>query len=203
MTKKQYTEIDSRRKQYIREILKKESKDLKFCVLGAGHGGTAMAGHLAIMGFDVNLYNRGRKRLRVITHRKGIKVEGEVSGFGKISITSNNIQECIEKADILMVAVPANGHRYIAEMAAPYLKENQIVILNPGRTGGTLEFLHILKKQGLKKFPFLAETQTFIYASRSIGPAQAKIFSIKNSVPLATLPAYWIPGILKIININK
>jgi len=200
MTKKQHTEIDSRRKQYIREIFKKESKDLKFCVLGAGHGGTAMAGHLAIMGFDVNLYNRGRKRLRAITHRKGIKVEGEVKGFGKVSITSNNIQECIENADILMVAVPANGHRYIAETAAPYLKENQIVILNPGRTGGTLEFLHILKKQGLKKFPFLAETQTFIYASRSIGPAQAKIFSIKNSVPLATLPAYWIPGILKIIN---
>ena len=143
MTKKQHTEVDSRRKQYIRKILKKESKDLKFCVLGAGHGGTAMAGHLATMGFHVNLYNRGRKRLRAISHRKGIKVEGEVNGFGKIMLCSNNIQECIEDVDVLMVAVPANGHRFIAEMAAPTLKENQIVILNPGRTGGTLEFLHM------------------------------------------------------------
>ena len=33
-------------------------KDLKFAVLGAGHGGKALAAHLAIKGFSVNLYNR-------------------------------------------------------------------------------------------------------------------------------------------------
>jgi opine dehydrogenase len=33
-----------------------------------------------------------------------------------------------------------------------------------------------------------------------LGPAHSKIFSVKNSVPLATLPAYWIPGVLKVIN---
>ncbi|MDZ7837273.1 MAG: hypothetical protein U5N58_04575 [Actinomycetota bacterium] len=32
--------------------------DLKFAVVGAGHGGKAIAAHLAIKGFDVNLYNR-------------------------------------------------------------------------------------------------------------------------------------------------
>ncbi len=35
----------------------------KFAVLGAGHGGTAMAGHLSLMGFDVALYNRSRGRI--------------------------------------------------------------------------------------------------------------------------------------------
>jgi opine dehydrogenase len=99
-----------------------------------------------------------------------------------------------------MVVVPANGHRFIAEACAPYLKENQVVILNPGRTGGALEFYNVLKQKNLKRFPFIAEAQTFLYASRALGPAHARIFSVKNSVPLATLPAYWIPGILKIIN---
>ena len=46
----------------------------------------------------------------------------------------------------------------------------------------------------------MAEAQTFIYASRALGPAHARIFSVKNSVPLATLPAYWIPGVLKVMN---
>jgi len=164
--------LDSRRKQYIKNILNKDKKDLKFCVLGAGHGGLAMAGHLAIMGFNVNLYNRGKKRVRPLSHRMAIKLEGEIQGIGNIALASNNIKD---------------------------LKENQVVILNPGRTGGALEFYHTLKKQGVRKFPFIAEAQTFIYASRSLGPCQAKIFSIKNSVPLATLPAYWIPGVLKII----
>ncbi len=35
----------------------------------------------------------------------------------------------------------------------------------------------------------LAEAGTFIYASRSDGPAQARIFRIKEAVPLAALPA--------------
>ena len=35
----------------------------------------------------------------------------------------------------------------------------------------------------------LAEAETFIYASRSDGPAQARIFRIKEAVPLAALPS--------------
>ena len=42
----------------------------KFCVLGAGNGGLAMAGHLAIMGFPVNLYNRSKKRLLSVLIQK-------------------------------------------------------------------------------------------------------------------------------------
>jgi len=200
MKKKITKASDSRRAQYIKDLLKKNPKDQKFCVLGAGHGGLAMAGHLAIKGFNVNLYNRGRNRIKTVIQRKGIKVEGEVKGFGKIELASTNIQECIKDVEVLMVVVPANGHRFIAEACAPYLKENQVVILNPGRTGGALEFYNVLKQKNLKRFPFIAEAQTFLYASRALGPAHARIFSVKNSVPLATLPAYWIPGVLKIIN---
>jgi opine dehydrogenase len=200
MKKKITNASDLRKAQYIKNLLKKKPKDQKFCVLGAGHGGLAMAGHLAIKGFSVNLYNRKRTRIKPITQRKGIKIEGEVKGFGKIELASTNIQECIKGVDVLMVVVPAYAHPFIAETCAPYLKENQVVILNPGRTGGALEFYNVLKQKKLKRFPFIAEAQTFLYASRALGPAHAKIFSIKNSVPLATLPAYWIPGVLKIIN---
>jgi len=192
---------DLRRAQYIRSLLQKDPKELIFCVLGAGHGGLAMAGHLALKGFKVNLYNRGRKRIRAVIQRKGIRVEGEVRGFGEIEHASTNIKECLKGVDVLMVVVPSVAHRFIAQTCAPYLKEHQIVILNPGRTGGALEFYNVLKEQEIKRLPFIAEAQTFIYASRSLGPAHARIFSIKNSVPLATLPAYWIPGVLKVINL--
>ncbi|MFB0564504.1 MAG: NAD/NADP octopine/nopaline dehydrogenase family protein [Candidatus Aminicenantaceae bacterium] len=200
MAKKIIKQLDLRRKKYIKALLSKDLKELKFCVLGAGHGGLAMAGHLGIMGFKVNLYNRGRKRIRPVNERKAVKVEGEVKGVGKIELASTNIKECLAGVDILMVVVPANAHRFIAQTCTPHLKENQIVILNPGRTGGALEFFNTLKEHGLEKFPFIAEAQTFLYASRSMGPAHARIFSVKNSVPLATLPAYWIPGVVKVIN---
>ncbi|HQE25499.1 MAG TPA: NAD/NADP octopine/nopaline dehydrogenase family protein, partial [Candidatus Atribacteria bacterium] len=36
----------------------------------------------------------------------------------------------------------------------------------------------------------IAEAQTFIFASRISGPAQVRIFRIKNSVPVAAIPAH-------------
>src|SRR3972149_2685727 len=48
----------------------------KFAVLGAGHGGLAMAGHLAYMGFRVNLWNRTAERIEHIRLRGGIGGRG-------------------------------------------------------------------------------------------------------------------------------
>jgi opine dehydrogenase len=169
----------------------------KFAVIGAGHGGLAMAGHLSIMGFDVNLFNRSKERLWGVLSTGGIEVEGEVEGFGKISLASDNIAEVIENADIIMVVLPATGHRYIAEIIHPHLKDNQIIVLNPGRTFGAIEFQQVLRQNGCTADVIIAEAQTFIYASRAIGPCQAKIFKIKNSIPVASIRAYKIPEVLK------
>ncbi|MEW5760895.1 MAG: NAD(P)-binding domain-containing protein, partial [Candidatus Thermoplasmatota archaeon] len=42
---------------------KKFSDKPRFAVLGAGHGGLAMAAHLAVMGFEVNIFNRSKERI--------------------------------------------------------------------------------------------------------------------------------------------
>jgi opine dehydrogenase len=172
----------------------------KFAVLGAGHGGLAMAGHLAIMGYPVNIYTRNSERIEQVKLRGAIEVEGEIEGYGNIQIASTKIKEVIEDADIIMVVVPAMAHRFMAEQCAPYLRDNQIIILNPGRTFGAIEFRHILKdEKKIKADVTIAETQTLIYVSRHLEFAKAKIFQIKNSVPLAAIPAHKTPEVLKII----
>ena len=88
-----------------------------------------------------------------------------------------------------MVVVPSSAHADIALKMAPYLKDGQTVILHPGRTMGAIEFDNVLRRNGCTADINLAETETFIYASRSEGPAQARIFRIKDAVPLAALPA--------------
>lgn len=178
----------------------------KFAVLGAGHGGKTMAAHLGLMGFTVNLYNHKDVEkdyeidLGEIRARGGIQLDGVIEGFGRLNIVSSNIKEVIDGVDVIMVVVPANAHKYIAEVCAPYLQEGQIIILNPGRTGGALEFRKILKEKGVSDKVKLAEAQTLIYACRSIGPTRAKILGIKKSVSLAALPATEIESVLKIVN---
>jgi opine dehydrogenase len=171
-----------------------------FCVMGAGHGGLAMAGHLGLMGFDVRLFNRTRARLEAVMTRGGVEVEGEdVSGFGSISRASDQAGEVLDGADVVMVVVPATAHSFIAEHCAPYLRDGQTVVLNPGRTFGALAFAQALKRLGCTADVTIAETQTFIYASRVVGPGQAKIFRVKNSIPLATVKAHRIPQCLNLV----
>ena len=165
----------------------------RYTVIGAGHGGKAMAAHLAIMGFEVTLYNRTPDNIAAIKARGGITLESQnpsgPSGFGALAHVTSNIQEAVERGDVLMVVIPANGHIDIARSTAPYLREGQIVVLNPGRTLGAIEFRRVLDEEGCPNCVIVAEAQTFIYASRSEGPAQARIFRIKDAVPLAALPA--------------
>ncbi|MCK4496779.1 MAG: NAD/NADP octopine/nopaline dehydrogenase family protein [Candidatus Aenigmarchaeota archaeon] len=190
-----------RKKKIIKALLKKKKDELRICIIGAGHGGLAMAAHLAIKGFSVNLFNRTKGHIKALLKgERKIKVEGKVEGFGKIKLATNDIKEAIKGVDIIMVVVPANGHEWVARACAPYIREEQIVVLNPGRTGGALEFLRTLQKTEVEELPFIAEAQTFLYASRKLGPAHAKIFAVKNAVPLATIPAHWIPGVVKVIN---
>lgn len=170
---------------------------MRVCVMGAGHGGMAMAGHLGLMGHDVSLYNRSRSRLEAVINRGGIEVHGpEVAGFGPVRLATDEAGLALEGAELIMVVVPATAHEFMATEAAPYLKSGQTVVLNPGRTFGAIAFHQHLRLLGCEADVVIAETQTFIYASRVIGPGQAKIFGVKNSIPLATVRAHMIPGCL-------
>ena len=169
-------------------------------VLGAGHGGLAMAAHLAIMGHEVRLWNRNRERIEPILQRGSVDVEGAVQGTIALALATSDIEEAVADASIIMVVVPANAHSDIAALLSPHLKAGQIVVLNPGRTGGALEVSKVFRENGVSPKVIVAEAQTFLYVSRRVAPTEAKIFQIKNSVPLAALPAFRTPEVLRTVN---
>jgi len=164
----------------------------RYTVVGAGHGGKAMAAHLALMGFKVTLYNRTFEHISIIKKRGGIELENAgdgLKGFGKLKQVTSDMGDALKHAQMIMVVVPSSAHADIARAAAPHLTNGQIVILHPGRTGGVLEFAKVLQDENCKADATIAEAETFIYASRSDGPAEARIFRVKEAVPLAALPA--------------
>mgnify|MGYP001099301060 CR=1 FL=1 len=173
-----------------------------YTVIGAGHGGKAMAAHLALEGFNVTLWNRTFDHVAALKARGGVELdsaEGGPHGFAQIELVTSDMQEALEKAQMIMVVVPSSAHADIARAVAPYLKNGQIIVLHPGRTCGALEFVKVLREQGCQADVTVAEAETFIYASRSDGPAQARIFRIKEAVPLAALPATRTEAVLDAI----
>jgi opine dehydrogenase len=164
-----------------------------FTVIGAGNGGKTMAAHLALMGFSVTLYNRTPEHVEIIRKRGGIELESEDEGgphgFAKIDRVTSDIGEALKQSDVVMVVLPSSAHAAIAKASAEHLRDGHIVILHPGRTCGALEFSKVIRENGCTADVTIAEAETFIYASRSEGPAKARIFGIKEAVPLAALPA--------------
>jgi opine dehydrogenase len=176
-----------------------KGKGLRFCVVGAGHGGLAMAGHLGIMGFAVNLYNRSEERLEGVRWHGGVELDGAVKGFGPVALASSDMGKAIAGCDVVMVVTPATAHRELAALMAPHAVDGQIIVLNPGRTGGALEFRKVFRDGRAAGRPILCEAQTFIYASRAVSRYEAHIFRIKNGVALASLPSYWTGEVLGVI----
>jgi opine dehydrogenase len=106
-----------------------------------------------------------------------------------VELVTNSIEEAISGVDIIMVTVPASAHKYIARQIAPYVTEEQYVVLNPGRTGGALEFQNIIHKYNPDKSICIIEAQTFLFACRVVSEGMVKIMGKKNEVKVAALPA--------------
>lgn len=175
----------------------------RYTVIGAGHGGKSMAAHLALMGKEVTVYNRTFSHIEIMAKRKGIELDsyqGGPSGFGSITKATSDMAEALQEAQVVMLVVPSSAHADLATVMAPHMKDGQIIILNPGRTCGAIEFDMMRRKSGSSARILLAEAETFIYASRADGPAQGRIFRIKEAVPMAALPAIHTDEVLDAIS---
>jgi len=162
---------------------------VSFAVIGAGHGGQGIAGYLASHGYKVNLYNRNLDNISVIKDQGYIDLEGSIVGCGMLNMVTENIEQAIKNIDVIMVVLPASAHRQIAIEMAPFVTQDQYVVLNPGRTGGALEFWNIFTRHNPYRHVCIIEAQTLLFACRSLGEGKVKIFSKKEEVKVAALPA--------------
>ncbi len=170
-------------------MLEKQKKQLSFAVIGGGHGGQGMAAYLGYLGHRINLYNRTLSNVEKIKEQGFIEMEGCISGKGYIDIVTDNIKHAICGVDVIMVTVPASAHKDIASLISPYVTDDQYVVLNPGRTGGALEFQNIIHRNNPINNVGIIEAQTFLFACRVVSQGIVRIMSKKNEVKVAALPA--------------
>ena len=173
---------------------------MKIAIIGAGNGGQTMAGHLAMLGYDVSIYDIDVPKMDTLKKLGGIRLEGRLEGFGKICCVTTDIAETVKGAEIIMVTTVANAHKAVASSLAPFLEEGQVIVLNPGRTCGGLVFKQALKNAGCTKRAYLGEAQTLVYACRVIENGHVNVIGIKDEVLLSGLPAADTDYILSKLN---
>lgn len=154
-------------------------------ICGGGHQGLSMAAHLALCGNEVSLWNRTEKHIAEILKSNKIVCSGVVSGETHIKKASCKIDEVI--SDVIMVTTPSSAHKDIARVLAPFVTKDTVIVLNPGRTFGAIEFAETLKNCGVVELPHIAETQTIVYTCRRSDKNSVTIFALKEGVKIASI----------------
>jgi fibro-slime domain-containing protein len=172
----------------------------KIAVIGAGNGGQAIAGYAALKGYEVSLFDRNEAKVKALQVKGSIELRGQIKGEGHISRITYSIGDAVVDADLVMITTVANAHAEVAKAMSPYVKDGQIIILNPGRTCGALVFKQALNEAGCNKRYYLGEAQTLVYACRIIENGVVNVIGVKHDVLLAALPASDTDLIIEKIN---
>jgi opine dehydrogenase len=158
----------------------------KVAVLGAGAGGAAAVAELTIAGHEVSFWGRSPTTLAPFREQGGVAYEGVLgSGIARPQRITSDLREAAAAADVLVVCVPSFAHGEIAQALAATTKDLPVV-LNPGHTGGALEFRQASQTRGTD-LP-IAEFSTLTYVARKYSPGCVTITGLAKRVRLAALP---------------
>jgi opine dehydrogenase len=169
-------------------------------VVGAGNGGTAIAGDLSLAGHECRLFEfeDWAGNVTAVVEKGGIKVTGVAhTGFAKVALATTDIKAALDGAELIMVATQAQTHTRVAQAIAPLVGDGQVVILWPG-SGGTLEFRRIFDELRVKADVVLGEATTLPYCCRRLeGPGTVNIHRIDGPrIHVAALPASRSPELM-------
>jgi opine dehydrogenase len=159
----------------------------RVAVLGAGAGGAAAVAELTTAGHEVSFWGRSAKTLAPFRKQAGVAYDGVLgSGIARPRHITSDLSVATAAADVLVVCVPSFAHAEIASALAAAGTKDLPVVLNPGHTGGALEFCQVSRARGAD--PPIAEFSTLTYVARKYSPACVTITGLAKSVRLAPLP---------------
>jgi len=170
-------------------------------VIGAGNGGMAISAYLASCGVKVNICDMFPKYLEGIKQDKQITLlkDGKTITV-KLNLVTEDVAQVLKGAKLVMVVTPSFTHKLIAKACYQYLEDGQIVILNPGRTGGAIEFLATIKALGCHKDVVVGESSTLVYSCRKHDDKTVEVYGTKEELLLGVLPAQRTAEVTAVLN---
>lgn len=159
----------------------------RIAVLGAGAGGLAAVAELGLKGVDCALWNRGEAVIAEIVSRRGFDVTGfDGLSHVKPALATLDLSAALRGADAVLVVLPTLAHADVARCLAEAGWRGP-VILNPGHTGGALEFATVWSGTG-NPLPPIAEFSTLTYVARKHSAWSVNVTGRAKSVRVAALP---------------
>ena len=157
-------------------------------IIGAGPGGFRLVANLGLAGYRLRLNDIDDAKLTAIRARGGIDVEGTPGGFAPLELATTDLGATVTGADLIIVVSGGNTQPTVARALAPLLVDGQAILLMQGNTGGSLVVRCELDRAGCRAEIELAETDTYPYAMRALGPTTMRQTTQKRWMQIAAFP---------------
>lgn len=158
---------------------------MRIAILGAGAVGRASAAYLLTRGHEPVIWSPSGKS--VAAFRDGpLAVEGEIAGAFQLAI-ADSAEAAMEGAELIMVALPANGHRMVYEQIARHASPGQVIVISAQPVLGAFALQDRLHAAG--KHNAILGWGTTLLRSRQVGASGVRINTIRKSVDMASLPS--------------
>ena len=162
---------------------------MKVSILGAGAGGAAAVAELTQAGHEVVLWNRSAATLAPFQALGGVRYSGVLGeGIARPRLITATLVEAIAGADAAVVTLPTFSHAPVARaLAEAGWPSDRPVVLNPGHTGGALDFAQAWR--GVRSdLPPIAEFSTLTYVARKYQSDSVTVTGRAKQVRAAALP---------------
>jgi opine dehydrogenase len=130
-------------------MMKSEILEKPVAVLGGGACAQAFAAEFTLAGYLVRLYELpefAQESLGEVVKTHEIELGGRQlnfkwfrrAGLAKVDVITTEISEALKGAGLVILAIPAKGHRFFFEKMIPYLEDGQIISIFPDNFGSLM-----------------------------------------------------------------
>ncbi len=158
---------------------------MKVTILGAGAIAYGNAALLCRDGHEVTLWSPSGRRTATLAAGAPLTATGAFVGQFHPRIAAS-CADALAGAEAVVVAVPGYGHRAVLDAAAPFLRDDQLVVFSSHMSLSALYLAGLLHKRGLTT-P-IAVLGTTVTTGRQTAPDAVAVNSIRARLDVAVLP---------------
>lgn len=160
---------------------------MKVGIAGAGSIAMGYAALLSLNGHQPLIWSRSGNATASLSSGNPVKVLGAVEAEPEIHICPN--PEELAEADVIVIALPAYGHRFVLDTLIPHLCARHSVIISAHLSFAALYLAKRLTERGIN-IPITAWSTT-VLTSKPREPGVFNVGTIRAKVDMATVPAHF------------
>jgi opine dehydrogenase len=157
---------------------------MKIGIAGTGGIGFASAAWLAHAGHEVRVWSPGGQGAQGLRD-SSLQAKGVLEANVRVAVAADE-RALAAGADVLLIAVPVNGHKAVMDRLLPHLATGQLVIVS---SMASLSALYLFERAVSRGIDItVAATGTTALTARRTGPAQVQVMTRRTQLGLSALP---------------